>query len=79
MDDAGLVEVVDAAEHLVEKEAHPLVVELHVDDLTEVGVHELHAQVHVVELAEGLLRRVRVEQLDNLEKGKVTQCSASMK
>lgn len=29
----------DAAEHLVEEIAHPLVVQVHLDDLAEVGIH----------------------------------------
>ena len=33
MDDAGQVEVLDAAEHLVEKVGHPLMVQVHVDHL----------------------------------------------
>ena len=37
MDDAGQVEVLDAAEHLVEQVGHPLVVQVHVDHLAEGG------------------------------------------
>ena len=33
VDDAGEVEVLDAAEHLVEEVRHPLMVQVHVDDL----------------------------------------------
>ena len=33
MDDASQVEVLDAAEHLVEKVGHPLMVQVHVDHL----------------------------------------------
>ena len=33
MDDAGEVEVLDAAEHLVEEVRHPLMVQVHVDHL----------------------------------------------
>ena len=33
MDDASEVEVLDAAEHLVEEVGHPLVVQVHVDHL----------------------------------------------
>ncbi len=45
MNDAGGVEVLDAAEHLVEQVGHPLVVQVHLDHLTQVGVHQLHHQV----------------------------------
>lgn len=45
MDDAGRVEVLDAAEQLVEQVGHALVVELHLDHLTQVRVHQLHHQV----------------------------------
>ena len=40
----------DAAEHLVEEVGHPLVVQVHVDDLAEIRVHELHDDVEVKEV-----------------------------
>ena len=45
VNDTGRVEVLDATEHLVEEVGHALVVEVHLDDLTQVGVHQLHHQV----------------------------------
>ena len=51
MDDAGQVEVLDAAEHLVEKVGHPLMVQVHVDHLVMytflngggLAVYEIHS------------------------------------
>ena len=50
VDDAGEVEVLDAAEHLVEQVGHALVVEVHVDHLAQVRVHQLHHDVEVQEV-----------------------------
>ena len=47
MDDACRVQVLDATEHLVEKVGHALVVEIHLDHLTQIGVHQLHHQITV--------------------------------
>lgn len=54
------MQMLDAAEHLVEQVAHPLVVQVHLYHLAEVGVHQLHHQVHVLELLQALLRRERI-------------------
>lgn len=43
--DAGGVQVLNSAQHLVEQVGQPLVVQLHLDHLAEVGVHQLHHQV----------------------------------
>jgi len=43
--DAGGVEVFDATQHLVEEVGHSLVVEVHLDHLTQVRIHQLHHQV----------------------------------
>ena len=56
MDNAGEVEVFDATEHLVEEVGHPLMVQVHVDHLTQVGVHQLHHDVQIKELFQRLLR-----------------------
>ena len=66
MDDAGEVEVLDAAEHLVEEVGHALVVQVHVDHLAQVGVHQLHHDVEVQEVLQRLLRRERVQEADDL-------------
>ena len=54
------MQVLDAAQHLVQEVAHALVVQVHLDDLAQVGVHQLHHQVHILELLQALLRRERV-------------------
>ena len=45
MDDAGCMQVLDAAQHLVEQVGQPLMVQLHLDHLAQVSIHELHHQV----------------------------------
>ena len=42
------MQVLDAAQHLIEQIGDALVVELHLNDLTQVGVHQLHHQVPVI-------------------------------
>ena len=66
MDDAGEVEMLDAAEHLVEEVGHALVVQIHVDHLAQVGVHQLHHDVEVEEVLQRLLRRERIQKADDL-------------
>lgn len=43
--DAGRVQMFDATQHLVEQVGHPLVVQLHLNHLAQVGVHQLHHKV----------------------------------
>lgn len=66
MYDACEMEMLDAAEHLVEQVAHALVVQVHLDNLAQIGVHQLHHQVYILELLEAALRRERVQQADDL-------------
>ena len=39
------MQMFDAAQQLVEQVRHPLVIQLHLDHLTQVGIHQLHHQV----------------------------------
>lgn len=64
VDYARRVEVLYAAEHLVEQVRHALVVQVHLYHLAEVGVHELHHQVDVLELLEGPLGGEGVQEAD---------------
>ena len=66
VDDAGEVEVLDAAQHLVEEVGHALMVQVHVDHLAQVRVHELHHDVEVEEVLQRLLGRERVQEANNL-------------
>ena len=66
VDDAGEVEVLDAAQHLVEEIGHALMVQVHVDHLAQVRVHELHHDVEVKEVLQRLLGRERVQKANNL-------------
>lgn len=43
--DPGTVEVFDATQHLIEQVRQPLMVQLHLNHLTQVGIHQLHYQV----------------------------------
>jgi len=58
--------MLDATEHLVEKVGHPLMVQVHVDHLAKVGIHQFHHNVEIEELLEGLLRGEAVEQPDDV-------------
>lgn len=42
VDDPRRVEVFYSAQHLVQQIGQPLVVQLHLNDLAEVGIHQLH-------------------------------------
>lgn len=42
VNNASRVQVSDATENLVEQVGHPLMVQVHVDHLTEAGIHQLH-------------------------------------
>ena len=60
------MKVFDSAKHLIEQVRHSLVVQIHVDHLTQVRVHQLHDDVQVEELLQRLLRRERVQQPDDI-------------
>ena len=66
VDDTGEVEVLDAAQHLVEEVGHALMVQVHVDHLAQVRVHELHHDVEVEEVLQRLLGRECVQEANNL-------------
>lgn len=60
MDDPCRMQVFYPAEHLVEEVGHSFVVQVHVDDLAEVRVHQFHHEVDVGEGVEGLERKLLV-------------------
>lgn len=68
MNNAGGVQVLDAAQHLVEEVGHALVIQIHLDHLAQIRVHKLHHQVHVLKLVQRPLRRERVQKTDNLQR-----------
>lgn len=55
VNDAGRVQMLDAAQHLVQQVGHPFVVQVHLDDLAQVGIHEFHNEVDILELFERTL------------------------
>lgn len=67
MNDAGGMEVLDATEELVEEVGHALVIEVHLDDLAQVGVHQLHHQVDVGKLLKRPLRCKGIQQANHLQ------------
>lgn len=60
MNNSGEMKVLDATQHLVQEVGHSLVVQIHVDHLAQIRVHQLHHDVQIEELLERLLRRERV-------------------
>lgn len=62
--DAGRVQMLDAAQHLIEQVTHPLVIQVHLNHLTQIRVHQLHHQVDILELFQRYLRRERIQQTD---------------
>lgn len=45
MDDPSRMEVFNSTQHLVQQIGQPLVVQLHLNDLAKVGIHQLHYKV----------------------------------
>lgn len=45
MNDASGMQVFDTTQHLIEQIGQPLMVQLHLNDLAQVGIHQLHHQV----------------------------------
>lgn len=50
----------DAAQHLIEQIRHSLVIEIHLNDLTQVRVHELHDEIDILEFFQCALGCERV-------------------
>lgn len=59
--------MLNAAEHLVQEIRHALVVQVHLDHLAQIRIHQLHHQVHVLKLIQRPLRRERVEKANYLQ------------
>ncbi len=66
VDYAGQMEVFDTAEHLIEQVRHPLVIQIHLNHLTEVGIHQLHDQIDIRKFTDGFLWCEGVEQTNDL-------------
>ena len=49
VDDAGGMEMLDAAKHLIEQIRHSFVVQIHLNDLAQIGIHQFHDQIHVLQ------------------------------
>lgn len=61
------MQVLDAAQHLIEEVGHTLVIEIHLDHLAKIRVHELHHQVYILKLVQRPLWRERVQETDDLQ------------
>lgn len=57
MNDAGSVQVLDTTQHLIEQVGQPLVIQLHLNDLAQVGIHQLHHQVPAAATRDTLARQ----------------------
>ncbi len=67
MNDAGSVKMANAAQHLIEQIAHSLMVEIHLNHLTQIRIHQFHDDVQIGEIFQRFLRCERVQQADDLE------------
>lgn len=67
VDYSSTVKMSDAAEHLVEQIGESLVVQIHLDHLAKVRIHQFHYDVEVIELVKAFLRSEAVEDSDYLK------------
>lgn len=66
MDNASRMQMLDAAQHLIQQIRHSLVIQIHLNHLAQIRVHQFHHQVDVLEVLQRPLRRERVQQSDDL-------------
>jgi hypothetical protein len=66
MHNACRVEVLDAAQHLIQQERQPTVVEGHLDDFAQIRVHQLHDQIEIFQVSRILLVCESRMQFDDL-------------
>lgn len=50
MDNTSRMQMLDPAEHLIQQITHALMVQIHLDNLTQVGVHKFHDEINILEL-----------------------------
>lgn len=62
------MQVSDAAEDLVEQVGHPLMVQVHVNDLAQARIHQLHHQVPTDKTAQWMNERRKVRKSSSAEK-----------
>lgn len=56
MNNTGRMQMLDSAQHLVQQIRHSFMVEVHLNDLAKIGVHQLHHQVDILEVLQCALR-----------------------
>lgn len=66
MDYSSGVQMLDTAKHLVEKIRHAFVIEIHLDNLAQIGVHQLHDQIYILKLVQRALWSERIQKTDYL-------------
>ena len=66
MDNAGGMEMLDTTEELIQEVRHAFVIEVHLDDLTQVGVHQFHHQIDIGKLLKGPLWCEGIQQPNHL-------------
>jgi len=50
-----------SAQHLIKQIGHSVVIQVHLDDLAEISVHQLHDQVDILKLFQVPLRRKSIK------------------
>lgn len=69
VNDASRVQMPDATEDLVQEIRHPFMVQVHVDDLTQVCIHQLH---HKVTTRQGMKRKNEAAQRSRTHSNHIT-------
>ena len=67
MDDASGMKMFDSTQHLIEKIGDSFMIQIHLNHLTEIGIHQFHHNVNIVEFFQRLRRRESVQQGDDLK------------
>lgn len=44
------MQMFDAAQHLIEQVGHSLMIEIHLNNLAQVRIHELHDEINILKL-----------------------------
>ena len=65
----------NTTKQLIEEIGHSFMVEIHLDDLAEIGIHKFHHEIDVGKLFESLLGRKCVQQTNYLSKHNIKHLS----
>lgn len=67
MNNASCMEMLNAAKHLIEQIRKAFVVQIHLNDLAQIRVHQFHHNVQITEIVERFLRSECVQKADYLQ------------